>query len=60
METFMYGFESEGIEVTNYSTVPLSHPGTASGSKGLAVRVRCVPIRIYDERCLDNRSCYLL
>ena len=38
METFTYGFESEGGMVTFRSTVTLSHPGAVTGSKGLAVR----------------------
>lgn len=38
METFTYGFESEGLNGNIRSTVTLSHPGTVSGSKGLAVR----------------------
>jgi len=38
METFTYGFGAEGLNGNICSTVTLSHPGAASGSKGLAVR----------------------
>jgi hypothetical protein len=38
METFMYSFESASIIIAFARPVPLSHPGAASGSKGLAVR----------------------
>jgi hypothetical protein len=42
------------------STVTLSHPETASGFKGLAVRVRRVFVKICVIRCLYNKNYYLL
>ena len=38
METFTYGFESEGWNGNIRPTVTLSHPGIENGSKGLVVR----------------------
>jgi hypothetical protein len=38
METFTYGFESEGLNGNIFPTETLSHPGAVSGSKGFAVR----------------------
>ena len=36
-----------GLNGNIHSTVTLSHPEAANGFKGLAVRVRCVFIKIY-------------
>jgi hypothetical protein len=49
-----------GLNGNTRSTVTLSHPETVSGLKGLAVRVRCVFVRIYVIRCSDNKNRYLL
>jgi len=40
-------FRIRGFDGNISPTVTLSHPGAAYGSKGLAVRVRCVSVRIY-------------
>jgi len=57
MEMFTYGFRVERQDGDIRSTISLSHPGAVSGSKGLAVRVRCVLLEfILVNKYVNNKD----